>query len=61
MTEEEQELTDGNASQSVVRIDNTVRKPWLENSAAVQSYLGVLAAAGVDVPQPLGRDETGGT
>lgn len=42
-----------------MRIGNTVRKPWLENSAEVQHYLGVLGTAGVDVPQPLGRDEAG--
>jgi Ser/Thr protein kinase RdoA (MazF antagonist) len=59
VTAEEQELTGGNASESVVRIGNTVRKPWLHNSAAVQSYLGVLCAAGVDVPRPLGRDKDG--
>ena len=59
MVEDEQELTGGNASESVVRIGHTVRKPWLENSAAVQSYLGVLRSSGVDVPQPLGRDEDG--
>lgn len=42
-----------------MRIGNTVRKPWLENSTVVQSYLGTLRAAGVDVPEPLGRDEDG--
>lgn len=36
-----------------------MRKPWLENSSAVQGYLGILRAAGVDVPRPLGRDEAG--
>ena len=59
MTEEEEELTGGNASESVVRVGRTVRKPWLENSAAVQEYLGALRSSGVDVPQPLGRDEEG--
>lgn len=59
MVEDEQELTGGNASESVVRIGNTVRKPWLENSPAVQSYLGALRSSGVDVPQPLGQDEKG--
>lgn len=57
--EDEQELTGGNASQSVVRIGNTVRKPWLHNSAFVQGYLAELRRAGVDVPKPLGRDEDG--
>lgn len=59
MAEDEQELTGGNASESVVRIGHTVRKPWLDNSPAVQSYLGALRSSGVDVPQPLGRDEDG--
>ena len=59
MVEDEQELTGGNASKSVVRIGDTVRKPWLETSSAVQSYLGALRSSGVDVPQPLGRDEGG--
>ncbi|WP_426979979.1 phosphotransferase (plasmid) [Pseudarthrobacter sp. O4] len=59
MIEYEQELTGGNASESVVRIGNTVRKPWLENSAVVQNYLAELRTAGVDVPEPLGRDEDG--
>lgn len=59
VAEDEQELTGGNASESVVRIGNTVRKPWLEKSAVVQSYLGALRAAGVDVPEPLGRDKEG--
>ena len=59
MVADEQELTGGNASEIVVRIGNTVRKPWLENSAAVQSYLSALRSSGVDVPQPLGRDEHG--
>ena len=59
MVEDEQELTGGNASQSVVRVGDTVRKPWLENSSAVQSYLGALRSSGVDVPQPLGRDDDG--
>lgn len=56
---DEQELTGGNASGRVVRVGHTVPKPWLENSAAVQSYLGALRSSGVDVPQPLGRDDDG--
>ena len=59
MVEDEQQLTGGNASESVVRIGHTVRKPWLENSSGVQSYLGALRSSGVDVPQPLGRDADG--
>jgi len=59
VAEDEQELTGGNASESVVRLGHTVRKPWLQNSAAVQRYLGALRSSGLDVPQPLGRDESG--
>lgn len=59
MVEDEQQLTGGNASESVVRVGHTVRKPWLENSSTVQSYLGALRSSGVDVPQPLGRDDNG--
>ncbi len=56
MNEEAEELVGGNASESVVRIGDTVRKPWLENSAIVQKYLKALQVAGVDVPKPLGKD-----
>ena len=59
MSEEEQELTGGNASGSVVRVGGTVRKPWIENTSFVQSYLDVLRSHGIDTPQPLGRDEFG--
>ncbi|MCB5273717.1 hypothetical protein BJG92_01241 [Arthrobacter sp. SO5] len=59
MNEEAEILSGGNASESVVRIGNTVRKPWLENSAAVQKYLKALQAAGLDVPKPLGKDHAG--
>lgn len=59
MSAEEQELAGGNASGSVVRVGNTVRKPWLDTSPAVQDFLATLRQAGVDVPQPLGRDHQG--
>lgn len=59
MVPDEQELAGGNASGRVVHVGNTVRKPWLENSAAVQDYLAVLRSSGVDVPQPLGKDDDG--
>lgn len=59
MVEYEQELAGGNASGRVVRVGDTVRKPWLENSSTVQSYLGVLRSSGVDVPRPLGGDDCG--
>lgn len=59
MSEEAEDLAGGNASESVVRVGDTVRKPWLENSATVQKYLKALQGAGVDVPNPLGKDPVG--
>lgn len=59
MGEEEIELAGGNASGKVVRVGDTVRKPWIDSSAAVQSYVDVLRAHGVDAPEPLGRDGQG--
>ncbi|MHA7306232.1 phosphotransferase [Arthrobacter sp. TMN-49] len=59
MCDEEQELTGGNASGRVVRIGETVRKPWIDNTSAVQSYLEAIRARGVDAPKPLGRDQDG--
>lgn len=59
MCDEEQELTGGNASGRVVRLGETVRKPWIGNTSVVQSYLGALRAGGVDAPKPLGCDQNG--
>lgn len=52
-------LEGGNASEAVVRIGQTVRKPWLATSEVVQAYTSALADAGLDLPRPLGRDEQG--
>ncbi|MCK9794156.1 phosphotransferase [Isoptericola sp. 4D.3] len=52
-------LEGGNASAEVVRIGQTVRKPWLASSEVVQAYTSALAGAGFDVPRPMGRDELG--
>ena len=59
MSEIEQELTGGNASGRVARVGSTVRKPWIDNSPVVQSYLASLRSQGVDAPRPLGRDDVG--
>lgn len=59
MSDVEQPLTGGNATAGVVRVGDTVRKPWHPNSAAVAEYVGRLAAAGIDVPRMLGRDGRG--
>jgi hypothetical protein len=52
-------LTGGNASGPVVRIGNTVRKPWESNTPVVHAFLTLLRSHGVDAPEPRGRDERG--
>jgi hypothetical protein len=39
MGEEEQELTGGNASGTVVQVGGTVRKPWIENTSSMETSL----------------------
>lgn len=56
---EEQPLSGGNATEGVVRVGETVRKPWGPTTAAVHELMRTVAAAGVDVPALLGRDEQG--
>lgn len=55
----EEPLTGGNASASVVRIGDTVRKPWLPTTELTVSYMRALRERGVDLPEPRGRDELG--
>jgi len=44
----------------VVRIGDTVRRPWRESTATVHAYLNHLADEGVSfVPRALGRDDDG--
>ncbi len=59
MGQAEQELVGGNASGVVVLVDGTVRKPWIDNSPVVQSFLSALRSHGIDAPRPLGRDSVG--
>ena len=60
MTEHcEQPLEGGNATDGVVRLGDTVRKPWEPTTPAVHELMRAVAAAGVDVPAPRGRDERG--
>ncbi|GAB3519117.1 phosphotransferase [Arthrobacter monumenti] len=59
MVEPEQALTGGNATDEVVRIGDTVRKPWHSTTPAVHQFLRVMREQGVDAPQPLGQDEHG--
>lgn len=57
--ENEEPLEGGNATADVVRIGATVRKPWERATPAVHELMLAVAAAGIDVPRPLGRDEQG--
>lgn len=56
---EEHELPGGNASTRVVRVGNTVRKPWSASTPSVNAFVEALRKEGVDAPRPLGRDELG--
>lgn len=58
--EEEEALQRGNASVSVVRVGDTVRKPWLSTTERAVAFMTALREQGVDVPEPRGRDEQGG-
>lgn len=60
MTQEEERLSGGNASgDSVVRVGQTVRKPWTASTASVVAFVEALRSAGVDAPAPMGRDDLG--
>jgi Ser/Thr protein kinase RdoA (MazF antagonist) len=55
----EQPLSGGNASGAVVRVGETVRKPWTTSTPSVVAFVDHLRLAGVDAPAPLGRDDAG--
>lgn len=55
----EEPLEGGSASGSVVRIGDTVRKPWSASTASVVAFVDALRSLGVDAPAPMGRDEHG--
>lgn len=57
--EDEQPLEGGNATEGVVRVGDTVRKPWTSTTSAVHELIRRVAAAGIDVPAVHGRDEQG--
>jgi hypothetical protein len=44
----EEPLSGGNATEGVMRVGDTVRKPWTPSSAVVQHLLARLAANGLD-------------
>jgi len=52
-------LAGGNASDGVVRVGSTVRKPWAESTPSVLHYMRALRAAGIDVPKVYGQDPQG--
>lgn len=56
---EEHALSGGNASTAVMRVGNTVRKPWTVSTPSVNAFVEAVREAGVDAPKPLGRDELG--
>lgn len=56
---DEDALTGGNASASVVRVGDTVRKPWLQTTELTVAYMRVLRDRGIDLPEPRGRDDQG--
>lgn len=55
----DQELSGGNASASVIRVGDTVRKPWLPTTDRAIAYLRALRDNGIDVPEHFGVDEHG--
>lgn len=55
--ETEHPLDGGNTSRAVVRIGDTVRKPWSRSTPSVLSFVEALRSSSIDVPEPLGRDE----
>lgn len=52
-------LRGGNSSASVVRVGDTVRKPWLTSTEMTVGYLDALRQRGLDVPGSYGRDGKG--
>lgn len=55
----EEPLAGGNATAGVVRVGETVRKPWLSSTPAVARLMAVVQDAGIDVPAHLGADAAG--
>lgn len=59
MNAQEVPLSGGNASGLVVRVGDTVRKPWTSTTHGVLAMMNSVRAAGVDVPLASGPDEQG--
>jgi len=56
---EEEPLAGGNATNSVVRVGATVRKPWTAATPSVLEYMRAMLNAGIDVPAVYGQDDQG--
>lgn len=56
---DEEALIGGNATASVVRIGDTVHKPWLQTTELTVAYMRALRDRGIDLPEPRGRDAQG--
>ncbi|MGL3200236.1 MULTISPECIES: phosphotransferase [Curtobacterium] len=59
MVDDEVPLAGGNASASVVRVGDTVRKPALPSTSSVSRFTAHLRSQGVDVPSAHGFDDYG--
>ena len=57
--ESETALAGGNASSAVVRVGDTVRKPWLPSTELTVAYMRALRGRGIDIAEPHGRDDAG--
>ncbi|WP_194763297.1 phosphotransferase [Microbacterium sp. UFMG61] len=56
---DEEPLSGGNASGSVTRVGATVRKSWTPATDGVHALMRHLREHGIDVAEPLGRDDEG--
>lgn len=56
---EEVHLAGGNATDGVVRVSSTVRKPWTAATPKVLAYMKAVRNAGVDVPAVYEQDSQG--
>jgi Ser/Thr protein kinase RdoA (MazF antagonist) len=59
VNEVDQPLEGGNSTTGVVRVGDTVRKPWSAATPAVIEFMAAVRRTGVDVPDVLGRDDQG--
>lgn len=57
MPRNEEQLHGGNATDAVMRVGTTVRKPWQENTPAVHRFMEHLRDQGLsEVPRTYGKD-----